>query len=119
MPKREIAFSGARPRRTLAPRPLPDSQSKRTVSLLKASSDSIDIGELERSYAVLREIGRGGMGAVVLARHREAGHRVAIKIASTGKLDPEALARFAREARLMARFRHANIVRLYDVQEIG
>ena len=54
-----------------------------------------------------------------LARHRDAGHRVAIKIASTEKFDAEAVARFAREARLMARFRHPNIVRLYDVRQIG
>ena len=80
---------------------------------------AVDIGDLDRNYAVVRELGRGGMGAVFLARHREAGHRVAIKIASTEKFDAEAIARFSREARLMARFRHPNIVRLYDVRQIG
>lgn len=86
---------------------------------LKAPPTAIDIGDLDRNYAVIRELGRGGMGSVYLARHREAGHRVAIKIASTEKFDAEAVARFAREARLMARFRHPNIVRLYDVRQIG
>ncbi len=84
-----------------------------------SGSSPIDIGDLQRTYAVVREIGRGGMGAVVLARHREARHYVAIKIASTDKLDAEALARFSREAYLMARFRHPNIVSLYAVEPIG
>ncbi len=86
---------------------------------LKAPPTAVDIGDLDRNYAVIRELGRGGMGSVYLARHRDAGHRVAIKIASTEKFDAEAVARFAREARLMARFRHPNIVRLYDVRQIG
>ena len=85
----------------------------------QTGSHAIDIGDLARTYAVIREIGRGGMGAVVLARHREAGHHVAIKIASTDKLDAERLARFSREAYLMARFRHPNIVGLYTVEPIG
>ena len=89
------------------------------VKPLKAPPAVFDIGDLDRNYAVVRELGRGGMGAVFLARHREAGHRVAIKIASTEKFDAEAIARFSREARLMARFRHPNIVRLYDVRQIG
>lgn len=85
----------------------------------QSGSREIDIGDLARTYAVVREIGRGGMGAVVLARHREARHYVAIKIASTDKLDAESLARFSREAYLMARFRHPNIVSLYTVESIG
>jgi serine/threonine-protein kinase len=85
---------------------------------IKVPPPAHDIGDLDRTYAVVRELGRGGMGAVVLARHREVGHRVAIKIASTDKFDTEGLARFQREARLMARFRHPNIVRLYDVRQI-
>jgi serine/threonine protein kinase len=86
---------------------------------IKVPPPAHDIGDLDRTYAVIRELGRGGMGAVVLARHREAGHRVAIKIASTDKFDVEGLARFQREARLMARFQHPNIVRLYDVRQIA
>jgi predicted Ser/Thr protein kinase len=85
---------------------------------IKVPPPAHDIGDLDRTYAVVRELGRGGMGAVVLARHREVGHRVAIKIASTDKFDTEGLARFQREARLMARFQHPNIVRLYDVRQI-
>jgi len=44
---------------------------------------SIDLSELERDYIVKRELGRGGMGSVFLARHRTAGHDVAIKVISS------------------------------------
>jgi N-carbamoyl-L-amino-acid hydrolase len=39
---------------------------------------SVDLSELERDYVVKRELGKGGMGSVYLARHRTAGHDVAI-----------------------------------------
>ncbi|MEO7964792.1 MAG: hypothetical protein ABIT38_12895, partial [Gemmatimonadaceae bacterium] len=63
----------------------------------KPSHPIVDIGELARTYAVVRELGRGGMGNVVLAKHRVAQHCVAIKIASADKLDREAMGRLARE----------------------
>lgn len=85
----------------------------------KGTTPPVDIGELAATYSVVREIGRGGMGAVVVARHRAAGHFVAIKIATPDKVDAEVLARFTREARLMARLQHPNIVKLYDVRPIG
>src|SRR5215203_1571633 len=66
---------------------------------------SVDLSELERDYIVKRELGEGGMGAVFLARHRTAGHDVAIKVISSKFIaDTEALSRFEREARLMSRW---------------
>jgi len=80
---------------------------------------SIDLSELERDYIVKRELGRGGMGAVFLARHRTAGHDVAIKVISSKHIaDADALSRFEREARLMARIRHPNIVHQYDLRRL-
>jgi protein kinase-like protein len=80
---------------------------------------SIDLSELERDYIVKRELGRGGMGAVFLARHRTAGHDVAIKVISSKYIaDADALSRFEREARLMARIRHPNIVHQYDLRRL-
>ncbi len=64
-------------------------------------------------YTLLRELGRGGMGAVYLARH--AGGEVALKVmlprvaAST-----DARARFFREVELTRALRHPNIAALYD-----
>ena len=80
---------------------------------------SIDLSELERDYIVKRELGRGGMGSVFLARHRTAGHDVAIKVISSKYIaDSDALSRFEREARLMTRIRHPNIVHQYELQRL-
>jgi serine/threonine protein kinase len=81
---------------------------------------SVDLSELERDYVVKRELGKGGMGSVYLARHRTAGHDVAIKVISSKFIaDADALSRFEREARLMARIRHPNIVHQYDLCRLG
>src|SRR6476659_4904418 len=80
---------------------------------------SIDLSELERDYIVKRELGKGGMGSVFLARHRTAGHDVAIKVISNKYIaDSDALSRFEREARLMARIRHPNIVHQYELRRL-
>jgi hypothetical protein len=80
---------------------------------------SVDLSELERDYVVKRELGEGGMGAVFLARHRTAGHDVAIKVISSKFIaDTDALSRFEREARLMARIRHPNIVHQYELRRL-
>lgn len=80
----------------------------------------IDLSELERDYVVKRELGKGGMGAVFLARHRTAGHDVAIKVISSKYIaDADALSRFEREARLMARIRHPNIVHQYELRRLN
>ena len=80
---------------------------------------SIDLSELERDYIVKRELGRGGMGSVFLARHRTAGHDVAIKVISSKYIaDADALSRFEREARLTARIRHPNIVHQYELRRL-
>jgi len=79
----------------------------------------IDLSELERDYVVKRELGKGGMGSVYLARHRTAGHDVAIKVISSKYIaDADALSRFEREARLMARIRHPNIVHQYELRRL-
>ena len=79
----------------------------------------IDLSELERDYIVKRELGKGGMGSVFLARHRTAGHDVAIKVISSKYIaDADALSRFEREERLMARIRHPNIVHQYELRRL-
>ncbi|HUQ81252.1 MAG TPA: protein kinase [Gemmatimonadaceae bacterium] len=81
---------------------------------------SVDLSELERDYLVKRELGHGGMGSVFLARHRTAGHDVAIKVISSKYIaDADALSRFEREARLMARIRHPNIVHQYELRRLN
>ena len=70
--------------------------------------------DLDADYEIVRELGRGGTAVVYLARERELGRRVAIKvIRSTYIEDDEAAARLEREARTVASLQHPNIVMLY------
>ena len=63
-------------------------------------------------------IGRGGMGAVYRAHHVKLGRDVAIKVLPPDlAADAQFEARFVREARALARLRHASIVTLYDFGE--
>jgi len=67
-------------------------------------------------YQVSRQIGRGGMGEVYLADDLNLNRKVALKFlpaAFTG--DPERMARFEREAKLLASLNHPNIVTIYDI----
>ncbi|WP_419581387.1 protein kinase domain-containing protein [Stieleria magnilauensis] len=66
-------------------------------------------------YELLRPIGRGGMGTVYLARHRDLGKQVAIKVlpaAPTG--NDQRLERFLREIRAAGSLEHASIVNATD-----
>ena len=67
-------------------------------------------------YEVVREIGRGGMGAVYLARRvdGEYDHEVAIKLLKRGTDTDEVLRRFRAERQILARLQHPNIARLLD-----
>lgn len=64
-------------------------------------------------YAIDREIGRGAMGVVYAAEDLELGRRLAIKVLH----DTHAPERLRREARVLARLDHRNVVRIYDVGE--
>jgi serine/threonine protein kinase len=61
-------------------------------------------------FEVDRLAGSGGMGAVYRARDRATGAVVALKLTHHGVAEPEAAARFEREARLLAEIAHSGIV---------
>ncbi|MFI6212593.1 protein kinase [Nocardia brasiliensis] len=72
-------------------------------------------GEIFAGYVVERRLGRGEMGSVYLARHPRLPRRIALKLLSSNlHADKEMLARFEREAELVARLDHPNIVTVYD-----
>jgi serine/threonine-protein kinase len=72
------------------------------------------------AYPVERELGRGGMGVVYLARDPRLDRPVAIKVLPDEfARDPERLARFEREARLLASLNHPNIASIYGIEESG
>jgi serine/threonine-protein kinase len=70
------------------------------------------------SYPVERELGRGGMGVVYLARDPRLDRPVAIKVVPDAlSKNPDSLARFEREARLLASVTHPNVAAIYSVEE--
>ena len=72
------------------------------------------------SYTIERELGRGGMGIVYLARDPRLQRLVAIKVLPDAfARDPERLARFEREARLLASLNHPNIAAIHGLEEDG
>jgi serine/threonine protein kinase len=69
-------------------------------------------------YRVDREIGRGGMGVVYLARDERLDRHVAIKaLPDELASDSERLARLEREARTLAQLNHPNIAGIYGIEE--
>jgi hypothetical protein len=66
-------------------------------------------------HVLERIIGSGGMGDVWQARDEDLGRRVAIKILARELGDESARRRFAREARILARLQHPNVVSVHDV----
>lgn len=69
-------------------------------------------------YELLRQVGRGGMAVVHLARQRPLERFVALKeLRSVGLSDPAAARRFLRESRLAGSLSHANIVTVHDYFE--
>jgi predicted Ser/Thr protein kinase len=65
------------------------------------------------AYEVVRELGRGGMGVVYEARDPTTGRRLALKLIIGDEAEGDALARFRREAEVMARVSHPNVVRVH------
>ncbi len=71
-------------------------------------------------YEVLSLIGKGGMGEVYQARDRKLERDVAIKVLPEEfSQDKERLARFEREAKLLAQLNHPGIATLYGLEESG
>ncbi|NKX89394.1 serine/threonine-protein kinase [Nocardia coubleae] len=72
-------------------------------------------GDVFAGYAIERQLGRGGMGSVYLARHPRLPRQTALKLLNPELFsDNEIRARFEREADLAAQLEHPNIVTVYD-----
>jgi serine/threonine protein kinase len=71
---------------------------------------------LPSDYEIVRELGRGGMGVVYLARQKSLGRDVAVKVLRPGEATfGRVVKRFLEEARHLARLRHPNIVSIHEI----
>ncbi len=79
---------------------------------------SIEAGIILNRYKKIRELGRGGMGVVWLAEDKVLERQVAVKeLPIQFSNDTEFKNRFLREAKLLAKLTHPNIVQIYDIIE--
>jgi serine/threonine protein kinase len=77
-----------------------------------------DIPDKLGGYQVLKQLGRGGMGAVYLARQVSLDRPVALKVMSSEwASNPNFLVRFTREAYAAAQLVHHNVVQVHDIGE--
>src|SRR5262245_24688449 len=71
-------------------------------------------------YEIIAPLGAGGMGEVYRARDSKLNRDVALKILPDAfALDPERLARFEREAQVLASLNHPGIAAIYGFEDSG
>src|SRR5512133_3513888 len=76
------------------------------------------VGDTIGSYRLVEQLGQGGMATVYKAYHAALDRYVAIKVLHAALMDAAGLlTRFHREARLIGRLEHPNIVPVYDYAE--
>ena len=89
-------------------------------SVSNAAPTLEDIAEVFPSLEIDSLIGHGGMGAVYKARQPHLDRWVALKVLSSGLASNKTFAdRFSREARVLAKLNHPNIVTLHDFGQAG
>jgi serine/threonine protein kinase len=93
----------------------------KTINEGAASANvTTDIPEVLGGYRLIKELGRGAMGAVYLAKQISLDRNVALKvIQSQWAKNPTFIARFVREAYAAAQLTHHNVVQIYDLGTQG
>lgn len=86
------------------------------IAAVASRSDDAAVGQSFGAYRVVREIARGGMGAVYLAERVDGAfeHRAALKLIKRGMDTDLVLNRFRAERQILASLEHPNIARLLD-----
>ncbi|MGE0605916.1 MAG: protein kinase [Pirellulales bacterium] len=82
----------------------------------EASALPADVPAQLGGYKIVKELGRGGMGSVYLAKQLSLDRNVALKVMQPQwSRDPAFVARFTREAYAAAQLVHHNVVQIYDI----
>jgi eukaryotic-like serine/threonine-protein kinase len=80
----------------------------------------LNVGTKVGAYEVVAALGAGGMGEVYRARDTRLGRDVALKVLPEAfARDAERMARFRREAQVLASFNHPNIAAIYGFEDSG
>ena len=80
---------------------------------------SLSAGTRIGPYEIVALIGAGGMGEVYRGRDARLGRDVAIKVLPNFAADTDRMARFQREAKVLASLNHPHIAALYGLEEAG
>src|SRR5579863_8468879 len=89
-----------------------------TACVNMVNSMPLSVGERLGPYEILAPIGAGGMGEVYRARDTKLKRDVALKVLPGAfARDPDRMARFQREAEVLASLNHPNIAHLYGLEE--
>src|SRR5690242_8988643 len=79
---------------------------------------ALEAGARLGSYEILAPLGAGGMGEVYRAKDTKLKRDVALKVLSEAfAADPERMARFQREAEVLASLNHTNIAQIHGFEE--
>src|ERR1700674_361135 len=80
----------------------------------------LSVGDKIGHYEILSLLGKGGMGEVYRARDTKLKRDVAIKVLPEAfARDAERMARFQREAKILASLNHPNIASIYGMEDSG
>src|SRR5262245_43215799 len=84
-----------------------------------SSTPEFSLSTLVGAYRIEERIGAGGMGVVYRATDTKLGRSVALKVIRAELLHEEGLARFQREARVLASLNHPRIAAIHGIEESG
>ncbi|HSN29152.1 MAG TPA: serine/threonine-protein kinase, partial [Kofleriaceae bacterium] len=93
--------------------------SDETLADAQATRPSFGAGAQLGKYELLRLLGEGGMGQVWAAHDPDLDREVALKLLRAEQAAPQLRTRLLREARAMARLKHANVLTVYEVGSEG